>query len=287
MIGYGAIGCFFNLLALVIRTTKKVTFKLPGVFHFVPIKQPTTKKNVSSQIPKSSFSRGTYFGSQVGIKTYHIRVDVFEHHVKQEISILHRLRHQNIIQYIGTYFERIKSNEDIVNVGVVMDYCMNCDLLSFVTSTAPMDWNMRIRIGYEIASAIAYLHCNGFIHKNLKSTNILLDDNFHCKLSGFNFLKPPMNSIPIPVPLPVVINDNHNTSTDNNKHSPNISTEIETKTVNNVRNDIKGVVHYNDDDDERVRDDGVGVSEDSDMFDFGIVLLEIISSKPILLKIPQ
>lgn len=46
------------------------------------------------------------------------------------------------------------------------------------------------RIAYEVASGLAYLHRNGFIQRDIKAENVLLDSTLHAKVSDFGISRP-------------------------------------------------------------------------------------------------
>ncbi|KAL9269828.1 Receptor protein-tyrosine kinase CEPR2-like protein [Drosera capensis] len=60
-----------------------------------------------------------------------------------------------------------------------------------------LDWSMRYRIALGVAKGIAYLHhdCSPpIIHRDVKSSNILLDENYEPKLADFGVAKASENS---------------------------------------------------------------------------------------------
>lgn len=57
---------------------------------------------------------------------------------------------------------------------------------------APLEWNTRMKIAVGTAKGLEYLHCKAnppVIYRDLKSANILLDNDFHPKLSDFGLAK--------------------------------------------------------------------------------------------------
>ena len=62
------------------------------------------------------------------------------------------------------------------------------------TNTIPssLDWETRLRIALEVAKGLEYLHEHvspPVIHRDFKSSNILLDKKFHAKVSDFGLAK--------------------------------------------------------------------------------------------------
>ncbi|KAJ8111650.1 hypothetical protein OPT61_g5809 [Boeremia exigua] len=86
-----------------------------------------------------------------------------------EMKIMKRLRHQHIVQYVGSY-------TDTRDLGLVMSPVADCDLAVYLKTycTQPMFYpTLRTFYGC-LASALAYLHENRIKHRDIKPHNILV-----------------------------------------------------------------------------------------------------------------
>jgi hypothetical protein len=114
-------------------------------------------------------------GSKQGIKEY-----------ASEVKIISRLRHKNLVQLIGWCHERGE-------LLLVYEFMPNGSLDSHLfKEESLLTWAMRYKVAQGLASALLYLHeeweqC--VVHRDIKSSNIMLDSNFNTKLGDFGLAR--------------------------------------------------------------------------------------------------
>ncbi|XP_059284227.1 receptor-like serine/threonine-protein kinase ALE2 isoform X4 [Lycium ferocissimum] len=106
-----------------------------------------------------------------------------------EVEMLSRLHHRNLVKLIGICLEersRCLLYELIPN-GSVESHLHGID-----KEISPLDWNARIKIALGAARGLAYLHEDSsprVIHRDFKSSNILLEHDFTPKVSDFGLAR--------------------------------------------------------------------------------------------------
>ena len=96
-----------------------------------------------------------------------------------EINISSSLRHPNIVLYMG-------ASVDKDNYYMITEYVPRGTLFDLIhTEKYKLSDRMKIKIAFQLAQAVKYLHSRNIAHCDLKSGNILLDDELNVKLGDF------------------------------------------------------------------------------------------------------
>jgi len=142
--------------------------------------------------------RGDYVGMPVAIKQlYNRRLDERTlRHMRLEAALLYGLEHPNIVRLIGLavdYSLAAHTSSTISGIGLalVMELVEGGTNLRQLLSARnkPLSWLKRMGLLRNAALGIAYIHQHGFIHRDLKSSNLMVSaDGMNIQVADFGFV---------------------------------------------------------------------------------------------------
>mmetsp|Transcript_25952 Transcript_25952/g.24802 ORF Transcript_25952/g.24802 Transcript_25952/m.24802 type:complete len:803 (-) Transcript_25952:141-2549(-) len=138
------------------------------------------------EIAKGSFGvvyHGTLDGTSYAVKIEDFHDGDEDHREDQvnllvELTILQSLPHPRLVKFIGAGCDNNK-------VMIVMELCSRGTLRDVLLLNLP--WKLRIRIALDVARGILFLHEQDIIHRDVKTTNILITQEWEAKLCDFSF----------------------------------------------------------------------------------------------------
>ncbi|KAJ0237576.1 LEAF RUST 10 DISEASE-RESISTANCE LOCUS RECEPTOR-LIKE PROTEIN KINASE-like 1.2 [Hirschfeldia incana] len=162
---------------------------LAGVrlFSYEELEEATNNFDPSKELGDGGFGT-VYYGKLKDGRSVAVK-RLYENNFKRaaqfrnEVEILTGLRHPNLVTLFGC---SSKQSRDLL---LVYEYVANGTLADHLhgphANPSSLPWSTRLKIAVETASALKYLHASEIIHRDVKSTNILLDENFNVKVADF------------------------------------------------------------------------------------------------------
>ncbi|XP_051142754.1 PTI1-like tyrosine-protein kinase At3g15890 [Andrographis paniculata] len=185
-------------------------------------------------------------GVEIAVKRLKAMTAKAEMEFAVEVEVLGRVRHKNLLGLRGFY----AGGEERL---IVYDYMPNRSLVTHLhgrlAAKCLLDWPRRMKIAIGAAEGLAYLHHEAnphIIHRDIKASNVLLDAEYEAKVADFGFAK----LIP--------------------------------EGVSHLTTRVKGTIGYLAPEYAMLGK----VSESCDVYSFGILLLELISARKPLEKLP-
>ncbi|CAH9146005.1 unnamed protein product [Cuscuta epithymum] len=158
----------------------------------------------------------------------------------REIELLARLHHRHLVNLRGFCVEKHQRF-------LMYEFMANGNLNEHLhcPEKTPLDWCTRIQIAIDVANALEYLHfyCNPpLCHRDIKSSNILLDENFVAKVADFGIV---------------------------------LASKDGSITFEPIFTDIKGTPGYMDPEYVVTQE----LTEKSDIYGYGVILLELVTGR--------
>lgn len=113
----------------------------------------------------------------------------------EELKILQKVNHGNLVRLEGFCID-----PEEANCYLVYEYVENGSLSSWLHEARPekLSWKTRLRIAIDVANGLQYIHEHTrpkVVHKDIKSSNILLDSNMRAKIANFGLARSGCNAI--------------------------------------------------------------------------------------------
>ncbi|RZB78632.1 LysM domain receptor-like kinase 4 [Glycine soja] len=170
-----------------VKVNEKLSENISGiaqsfkVYNFEELQRATDNFSPSSWI-KGSVYRGVINGDLAAIKK-------IEGDVSKEIEILNKINHTNVIRLSGVSFHEGRWY-------LVYVYATNGDLSEWIyfnnVDGKFLSWTQRMQIALDVATGLDYLHSftsPPHIHKDINSSNILLDGDFRGKVANLSLAR--------------------------------------------------------------------------------------------------
>ncbi|KZV45036.1 chitin elicitor receptor kinase 1-like [Dorcoceras hygrometricum] len=220
---------------------KGITVDKSVEFSLEELAIATNDFDISCKIGQGGFG-SVYYGELRGEKAAIKKMDMqASKEFLAELNVLTHVHHVNLVRLIGYCVEG--------SLFLVYEYIDNGNLSQHLRrkEMEPLPWSNRVQIALDSARGLEYIHEHTvpvYIHRDIKSANILIDKNFRAKVADFGLAK--LTEVG--------------------------SASLQTRLVGTFGYMPPEYAQYGD------------VSPKIDVYAFGVVLLELISAKEAIVK---
>ncbi|CAH9089296.1 unnamed protein product [Cuscuta europaea] len=163
-----------------------ITVEKSVEFSYEELSNATNDFSLANKIGEGGFG-AVYYAELRGEKTAIKKMDMrASKEFLAELKVLTHVHHLNLVRLIGYCVEG--------SLFLVYEYIENGNLSEHLRRTGrdPLPWSTRVQIALDSARGLEYIHEHTvpvYIHRDVKSANILIDTNFHAKVADFGLTK--------------------------------------------------------------------------------------------------
>lgn len=161
-------------------------------FRYQELRQATNNFDSSNKLGQGSYGsvyKGILLdGREVAVKRLFLNTRQWIDQFFNEVHLINQVRHKNLVKLLGY---SVDGQESLL----VYDYYPNKSLDHFIfdeNQAQILDWKKRIDIIQGVAEGLSYLHEESeirIIHRDIKASNILLDDKLKPKITDFGLAR--------------------------------------------------------------------------------------------------
>ncbi|XP_022988712.1 lysM domain receptor-like kinase 3 [Cucurbita maxima] len=169
-----------------IAAVTNITVEKSVEFSYEELAKATDNFSLANKIGEGGFG-SVYYAELRGEKAAIKKMDMeATREFLAEIKVLTRVHHLNLVRLIGYCVEN--------SLFLVYEFIENGNLGQHLrgTSRDPLPWHTRVQVALDSARGLEYIHEHTvpvYIHRDIKSANILIDKNFHGKVADFGLTK--------------------------------------------------------------------------------------------------
>ncbi|XP_028063134.1 chitin elicitor receptor kinase 1-like [Camellia sinensis] len=155
-------------------------------FSYEELSKVTNDFSIANKIGQGGFG-SVYYGKLRGQKVAIKKMDMqASKEFLAELKVLTRVHHLNLVHLIGYCVEG--------SLCLVYEYIENGNLSQHLRGVGkdPLSWSTRVQIALDSARGLEYIHEHivpAYIHRDIKSSNILIDKKFRAKVADFGLTK--------------------------------------------------------------------------------------------------
>ncbi|KAL3509847.1 hypothetical protein ACH5RR_029248 [Cinchona calisaya] len=155
-------------------------------FSYEELAKATNDFSLANKIGEGGFG-SVYYAELRGEKAAIKKMEMQEtREFVAELKVLTNVHHLNLVRLIGYCVEG--------SLFLVYEYIDNGNLSQHLRGSGriPVSWSTRVQIALDSARGLEYIHEHTvpvYIHRDIKSSNILIDRNFHAKVADFGLTK--------------------------------------------------------------------------------------------------